>query len=174
MPGGRPPIKRNNIQQLVEDGTLEMLALGADNEQDLIKALNIGRSRWSELKKEIPGLSDILSRTLYTKFTMVKGANLKKALGYDYEETEDTIVVDKNGREHPVTKITKRHCPPDVQAQKIAMANIVRNARKAQNGAMEIDWTNSVETVEVKAEGSVSLVLDEAIKNVLKELEEDK
>ena len=167
------------VKRLLADGTMEKLSLGADSDKELYESLGISKSKWFQLKKELPELSKLIIRTRHETFLGIKGAMKKRALGYDYEETEQEMTVDpRTGAQQKgkVRKIT-RHVPPDLSAQKLLIANLKKaecredNPEKLEELA---NWTNSIETIEVKAEGSVSLALDDAIKNVLKDINDDK
>lgn len=166
------------IKKLLEDGTMEKLSLGADSDKELYESLGISKTKWFQLKKELPELNELIIRTRHETFLGIKGAMKKRALGYDYEETENEEGTDpKSGMPYTKTKKTIRHCPPDLSAQKLLIANLKKaECREDNEDKLEelARWTNSTETIEVKAEGSVSLALDDAIKNVLKDINDDK
>ena len=178
-PANRPDDKKKYIEKLLKNGTLEKLSQGADTEKELYTALGIGKTSWLKYKEEIPELKELIIRTRHETFLDIKGAMKKRALGYDYTEEIQEMSIDVRTKEKKplmVRKVT-RHVPPDLSAQKLLIANMkkqeCRNDRKDRIDELA-NWTNSTETIEVKTEGSVSLALDDAIKNVLKDINNDK
>lgn len=172
--------KTQYILKLLSNGQLEKLSLGADSEKELYTSLGISKTKWFALKKKYPELKELMIRTRYETFLGIKGAMKKRALGYDYEETEQETIVDpKTGAQKKgKTKTFTRHVPPDLAAQKLLIANL-KKAENRESGSGDrngelINWTNNAETIEVRTEGSVTVALDEAIKNVLKEITDDR
>ena len=168
--------KKQYILRLLQNGTLERLIQGADSDKELYESLKIGKTMWFRLKKEVPELKELVIRTRYETFIEIKGAMKKRALGYSYEETEQEMVVDpRTGMQHKgkIRKYT-RHVPPDLSAQKLLIANLKSQECRDHRESELSNWTNSTATVEIKTEGQVSLAVDDAIREVLKEIENDK
>ena len=111
---------------LTRDGLLRLEAMARDGLTDAQIAHNLGIAKQTlyEWKKQYPDLSDALKRGKQVVDIEVENALLKRALGYEYEETtqeifEDPQVIGADGkprqRKH-IKKIT-RVVPPDVTAQ---------------------------------------------------------
>ena len=168
----------NHIKQLLDNGTLEKLFQGADTEKELYTAIGISKSSWLRLKEEIPELQALTIRTRHETFIAIKGAMKKRAMGYSYDEVETEEGQDpKTGNSYTKTRTTKRHVPPDLSAQKLLIANMkkieCKDGKEDKNGELA-NWTNSTETIEVRSESSVTVAVDDAIKEVLKEITNDK
>ena len=175
----QPDYKKEYILKILKDGTLEKLSQGADSEKELYTALQISKTKWFSLKNEIPELKALIIRTRHETFLGIKGAMKKRAFGYDYEETEQEMIVDPRTGAQSKGKIRKtvRHVPPDLSAQKLLIANMKKLECKEGMGDRDgelANWTNSTETIEVRTENSVTVALDDAIKSVLKEINDDK
>ena len=167
------------IQDLIKTGRLQQLILGADSEKELYTALGIGKTSWFALKKEITELHELTIRTRHETFIQLKGAMMKRAMGYDYEETEQEMILDPRTGAQSKGKVRKvtRHVPPDLSAQKLLIANLKKSECREETGDKDTElanWTNSTETIEIKAESSVTVAVDEAIQNVLKDINNDK
>lgn len=158
---------------------MQKLFQGADTEKELYTAIGISKSSWLRLKKEILELQALTIRTRHETFLAIKGAMKKRAMGYDYEESETEMIVDPRTGAQSKGKVRKvtRHVPPDLSAQKLLIANLKKSECREGTGDRDTDlanWTNSTETIEVKAESSVTVALDEAIQSVLKDINNDK
>jgi len=165
MPYGGRPTARETITAMLEDGSLQSMFSGADSEKQIYEALGINYRVWFDLKKEIPQFAQLSTRTRVEQFYALKGAMKKNAYGYDYYEYYDEMDADGN-----VVKRTRtrRHKAPDLNSQKILLTNI-KKAEAINKGNSEImNWTNRAdEPIEIKTEGTVSVVVDTAIKSVL-------
>ena len=170
--------KKDYVIKLLKNGTLERLSQGADSEKELYTSLQISKTKWFALKNEIPELKELMIRTRYETFLAIKGAMKKRALGYDYEESETEMIVDPRtgARSKGKVKTIKRHVAPDLAAQKLLIANLKKTECKEEFGNKDSElasWTNNAETIEIRTEGSVTVSLDESIKSVLKEINDD-
>lgn len=111
---------------ITEEGLLRLEAMARDGLTDAQIAHNIGIAKQTlyEWKKLYPDFSDALKRGKQVVDIQVENALLKRALGYEYEETTQEIYEDPNfkgtdgkpkQRKH-IKKVT-RVVPPDVTAQ---------------------------------------------------------
>lgn len=167
------------VKRLLSDGTMQKLFQGADTEKELYTALGFSKTLWAKLKNEVPELQSLTVRTRHETFIAIKGAMKKRAMGYDYEETEQEMIIDPRTGAQSKGKVRKtmRHVPPDLSAQKLLIANMKKVECKELPEDQDTElssWTNSTETIELKTESSVTVALDEAIKNVLKDINDDK
>lgn len=82
-------------------------------ESELAKKLNISIQQLAEWKETYPDLMKIIEENKDYFDDKVEQALLKRALGYEYEETE--IIASKDGKNSKVKK-TKKVIPPDTTA----------------------------------------------------------
>ncbi|MDG5852481.1 hypothetical protein [Clostridium beijerinckii] len=97
-------------------------------EAELAKKLNISIGTLNEWKNTYPELMKIIEENNEYYEDKVEQALIKRALGYEYEETE--IVASKDGKTSRVKKI-KKEVPPDTNAIIFLLKN--RNPRKWRN-----------------------------------------
>lgn len=89
------------------------LAKEGYTDEDIAENLGIGIRTLYDWKKKYPQFSQALKENKDYFDNKVEEALLKRALGYEYEETE--IIATKEGRSSKVKK-TKKIIPPDVTA----------------------------------------------------------
>lgn len=94
-------------------------------ERELAKKFDISVKQLAEWKETYPELMKILEENEEYFDDKVEQALLKRALGYEYEETE--IVASKDGKTSRVKKI-KKEVPPDTTAIIFWLKN--RNPKK--------------------------------------------
>lgn len=82
-------------------------------DEDVRKKLGISESTFYEYKKEFSEFSESLKKSKDFVDAQVESALLKRALGYDYQETTQEITAD--GKKH-IKKITKHAFPDPVAA----------------------------------------------------------
>lgn len=123
-------------QWLTEDGLLLLKGWARDGLTDEQIANNCGvsRSTLSEWKRKFSDISDALKRGKEVVDYEVENALYRRALGYEYEETQTTIEETPSGTRRKVIKI-KKHMPPDTTAIAIWINNRMpqkwrRNANK--------------------------------------------
>ncbi len=65
----------------------------------------------------------------------IEEALLKKAIGYDFEETVEEFCVDENGKEMKSSKrrVSKKHSPPDITALKTLLSLQEESKSKYEN-----------------------------------------
>ena len=104
---------------------IEGLAREGWLEKDICKKMDIGHTAWSQLKKAHPELVEALIKGKEDIDVQVENALLKRALGYEYEETK-TIVENPDGTAGPrqvrIERV-KKHVPPDTVAGIFWMKN---------------------------------------------------
>lgn len=94
----------NEIEDWVRNGATD---------EDVRKKLGISESTFYEYKKEFSEFSESLKKSKDYVDAQVESALLKRALGYDYQETTQEITAD--GKKH-IKKITKHAFPDPVAA----------------------------------------------------------
>jgi len=86
---------------------------------EIARGLGISRTKYYEWKKRYSDFSDSVSRGKEKPDAEMARAFYRNCIGYDYEETKVTAVIDKNGK--PVGKKvitrTKKHRPGSVLGQ---------------------------------------------------------
>jgi hypothetical protein len=128
---------------LTDDGLTRLTGWARDGLTDEQIAQNIGINRCTlyDWMKRFSNISNAIKKGKEPVDTQVENALLRRALGYDYEETI-TEVEDLGGgktKKH-VRRVTK-HMPPDTTAQIFWLKN-----RKAKQWRDKIDTAVSVDT----------------------------
>lgn len=136
------------------------LKRGATDEE-IYKALGIGKSAFYEYLKKFPEFSDLIKKNRVDAIEEIKCAMYKKAIGYEYTETETTTrVVDFDNATKEVlencginvfdlsyptvikTKKVKKHAQPDTGAGLILL----------QHWAKDEGWTRDPQALALKKE----------------------
>lgn len=91
--------------------------------EEIAKAFGINKSTLYKYKAEKKELADAFVRGREKIIFDIKGALLKKALGYDYEEKKQYITEDADGNKKKHTEITTRHMPPSETAGAMLLRN---------------------------------------------------
>lgn len=118
---GRPKDESTLYEKYVagkEELIIASCRAGATNET-LAKCLGIGLTTFKRILKEYPEkMHPLIKEGKQEADFKVESALYRRAVGYDYEETETIVSVDKEGNATP-TKVRKikRHVPGDVTAQ---------------------------------------------------------
>lgn len=118
---GRPKDEATLYEKYIagkEDLIIANCRAGATNET-LAKSLGIGLTTFKRILKDYPEkMKELLKEGKQEADFKVESELFRRAIGYDYEETETIVSVDKEGNATPskVRKI-KRHVPGDVTAQ---------------------------------------------------------
>lgn len=116
------------------DEIAEWCTLGMMN-NEIAENLGIGKSAFYEYLNTYPELLEHIKKSRKKPVTLIKSALLKRACGYDYEET--TVTNSENG-ETIVTKI--RHLPPDPASAMILL----------KHWAKDEGWTNDPASLALK------------------------
>ncbi|EKQ57220.1 MULTISPECIES: hypothetical protein [unclassified Clostridium] len=111
--------KLEDVKSLTKEGLTE---------SELAKKLNISLKTLNEWKEIYPDLMRVIEESHEYYDDKVEQALLKRALGYEYEETE--IVASKDGKTSKAKKI-KKEVPPDTNAIIFWLRN--RNPKKWRN-----------------------------------------
>lgn len=90
---------------------------------EIATALNIAESTIYKYKKEKKEFSAIFARGRASIIIDIRGALLKKALGYEYEEEKKVGRKDKNGENIMIVEKYKRHQPPSETAAAMLLRN---------------------------------------------------
>ena len=90
---------------------------------EIATALNIAESTIYKYKKEKKEFSSIFARGRASIIIDIRGALLKKALGYEYEEEKKVGRKDKNGENIMIVEKYKRHQPPSETAAAMLLRN---------------------------------------------------
>ena len=89
------------------------------SEEEIAKKLGIAYSTFNVYKAEKSELSEVLKKGQEIVDTEVENALLKRALGYDFEETTQEL---KEGK-MVVTKVVRKHVSGDIGAQAFWLKN---------------------------------------------------
>lgn len=111
------PIK--STEWLKDDGLLQIEGWARDGLTDAQVANNMGiaYSTFREWIEKFPAISAALKRGKAPVDIEVENALLKRAMGYDYEETVTEIYKGEGGVERQHIRKLKKHLPPDTTAQ---------------------------------------------------------
>ena len=105
-----PKVHPKKAEALAEQGLID---------SEIARGLGISRSKFYEWKKKFLDFSDSINRGKEQPDADIARAFFKNCMGYDYEETKVTAVLDKDGKpvgKQVVTR-TKKHRPGSVYGQ---------------------------------------------------------
>ena len=105
-------------------------------ECDMAKALRVGVSTFEEYKLNRPELVEALKEGKQPFIAKLENNLIKRADGFEYEETKTYIKVDEDGKRVSYQEKTKKYYPPDVAANFI----LLKNKDKDENGKSK--WSN--------------------------------
>lgn len=91
--------------------------------EEIAKAFGIASSTLHRYKAEKKELKDAFARGREKIIFDIKGALLKKALGYEYQEKKQYIKKDEKGEQVTYTEIMTRHQPPSETAGAMLLRN---------------------------------------------------
>ena len=136
---------------------LEWLSNGA-TEKQIAEKLGVGYSTWSDYKVKYQELGEILEKGRRNLVATLRGALIKKALGFDYTETKtvsEHIDMPSEMREVLLssgftreqieqanlikTEVMNKHATPDVAALNLALKNYDKD-----------DWSNDWQNYELR------------------------
>ena len=103
------------------DDILKWLRSGATEEQ-ICKNLGISQQTFYKYKQENTEFSEFLIKGRQNLVEQLRGALIKKALGFDYAESKVTTKV-VDGKEQTTTEITTKSALPDVAALNLCLKN---------------------------------------------------
>lgn len=106
-------------------------------EEQICKKLGVGKSAWSEYKKEYMELSEAIKKGRQDLVIELRSALIKKAIGYEYEERK--YYTDETGKKR--MEKTVRYSHPDVAAINLALKNYDRD-----------NWSNDPQMQRIREE----------------------
>ena len=115
------PIGRKGTydEWLTDDGLLQIQGWARDGltEQQIAHNMGIGLTTLKDWKNKFPSILTAIKKGKAPVDLEVENALLKRALGYDYEETITEIEEMVEGRQKKHVRKIKKHMAPDVTAQ---------------------------------------------------------
>lgn len=126
-------VKENfpNIKKWLKDGVTE---------RQIAKNLGIAMSSWSLYKTQYSELTELIKTSRETVVEDLRGALLKRALGFTYEEQKTYIKTDQEtGKITQYTEITKKQALPDVAAINLSLKNYDKE-----------NWANDPQLLELR------------------------
>ena len=118
---GRPSKYDTEIKPYIED--IKKAVQAGATVEEIAVAFGINKSTLYKYKAEKKELKDAFARGRRMIIFEIKGALLKKALGYDYEEKKQYITEDASGNKKKHTEIMTRHQPPSETAGAMLLRN---------------------------------------------------
>lgn len=116
--------RKNAYETIIKprfDDILKWLRSGATEEQ-ICKNLGISQQTFYKYKQENTEFSEFLIKGRQNLVEQLRGALIKKALGFDYAESKVTTKV-VDGKEQTTTEITTKAALPDVAALNLCLKN---------------------------------------------------
>lgn len=98
-------------------------------EAETAQAFGVAPQTFCEYKKQYPEFKEAISDCHNKQVQEVKNALLKRALGFEYEETKTYIKLDSKGNENRYTEKTKKYYPPDATAMSMWLRNFAPDWR---------------------------------------------
>lgn len=111
------------VREAIEDGRISEWIAGGMLEKTVAKNLRISVSTWESYKVSHPELLEAIKKGNKTIVQKVEDALVKRALGYDYQETK---IYRKKAADGTVTEhqeVHKKHMAPDVGAACFILKN---------------------------------------------------
>lgn len=96
---------------------------GGATVKEVANALDIAESTLHKYMAEKPELAEAFACGRANIVIQIRGALLKKALGYEYQEKKQYIKKDEDGEQVTYTEITTRHQPPSETAGAMLLRN---------------------------------------------------
>lgn len=124
---GRPNAWTEKIEPRREE-IIEWAKAGATN-AEIAEALGVSYSTFMEHCSKNTDFSDSLKQARLGGVPLVKLALMKRALGFEYEETKSGMRPDKDGNMVAYTEITKKYALPDVGACQTFLRNNTEDFR---------------------------------------------
>lgn len=108
--------------------------------------MGIRRSTLYEWAKRFPVISDTLKKGKAPIDIEIENALLKRARGYDYEETVTEIEDLGNGKQRKHIRKVMKHCPPDTTAQIFWLKN--RRPDRWRDKPIEVEDKGTMEKLD--------------------------
>jgi hypothetical protein len=128
---GRPQKYAEYVEPYLDD--IKKMSLSM-TEKQIAETLEISYSTFRKYKEQYPALKDALKIGRRQLVVKLHSALIRRAEGYDYEETK---TVKRDGKVVE-TQTTKKHVPPDVAAINLALKNFDRD-----------NWANDPQALEL-------------------------
>lgn len=148
---------------LEPDGLLLLEGWARDGLTDEQIAANIGirRSTLFDWKQKYSDISDALKRGKEVVDIQVENALLKRALGYDYEESRVEMDVDNSGKKTIKNVIhTKKHVPPNVTAAIFWLKNRKPNSWRDKPDLVQANSSEPLSTLYAALEAEEEIDTD--------------
>ena len=133
---GRQSKYKEYVEPYLED-IKKWVSAGATMEE-VADALDVNARTLRDYRKRYPALDSVFTRGRVAVVCDIKAALLKKALGFNYEETRSSIKEDKDGNEKVYTEIYKRYCPPSETAAAMMLRNIDPTYRDQDSAVVKL------------------------------------
>lgn len=109
-------------------------------ERQIAENLNIAMSSWSLYKTQYTELTELIKNSRRDVVQELRGALIKKALGFEYEEKKTYIKTDEEtGKQTKYVEITKKYSVPDVAAINLSLKNYDKE-----------NWANDPQMLELR------------------------
>ena len=135
---GRKSVYDTKIKPRFDD-ILKWLRNGA-TEQQIYKNLGITKQTFYTYKKEKMEFFDLLKKGQESLVEQLRGALIKKALGFEYTETKRFTKIE-NGKQVQTIEETKKQSLPDVAAANLLLKNYDKE-----------NWSNDPRSDDLKRE----------------------
>lgn len=96
--------------------TIEKLLNDGASEKQVAESLGISYASWNNYKRDYPELRELCEKPRTRLIEDLRGALVKRALGFTYEEKKQYITEDENGNKKKHTEITTKQALPDTTA----------------------------------------------------------
>lgn len=96
---------------------------GGATVKEIANALDVAESTLHKYMKEKTELSEAFACGRANIVIQIRGALLKKALGYEYQEKKQYLKKDETGEQVTYTEITTKHQPPSETAGAMLLRN---------------------------------------------------
>lgn len=133
------PQVRDNLE------TISRWAVEGLTEKQIHTNLRVGKTAWERYKKEHPELMEALKKGKEPLITEIFNALVKRAKGFEYDETK-TYVKIEDGKEVKYQEKTRKYYPPDVAACSI----LLKNKDRDENGRTK--WSDNPAKLEIDRE----------------------
>lgn len=97
----------NQVDKWLNDGATE---------KQVAEALGVAYSSWSNYKNQFKELKDLCDKPRVNLILDLRGALVKEAKGYMYEEKKTYIRKDEDGNESKYTEIVQKYARPNTNA----------------------------------------------------------
>lgn len=118
----------------------EWLANGA-TEKQIYENLGVSRDVFYKCKRDIKEFSELIKNGRKSLVLQLRGALVKKALGFDYQETKTVTKVEADGLVSTSREVTNKKAMPDVAALNLCLKNYDSD-----------NWANDPQLLKLKRE----------------------